>query len=131
MRSFELSLFVPVSRFRLEVDFEEETVVDVDSALLVTTRLVRLAFDDKDETLAVRGRLSIEDCDEAINYQTTVYDSRQCKSCLIYFSVVSDDSDADCLQSSSSTLERPSISSLYRNTLSAVQQRRFAVVALQ
>lgn len=109
MRSFELSPFMPLSRFLLEVDFEEETVVDVDSALLVTARLVRLAFDDKDETFAVRGRLSIEDCDEAINLQKTVYDSRQCTSCFIYFSVASDDSDADCLQSSS-TLERPSIS---------------------
>lgn len=80
MRSFELSLLMPLSRFLLEVDFEEETVVDVDSALLVTARLVRLAFDDKDETFAVvRGRLSIEDCDEAINFQRTVYDSRQCK----------------------------------------------------
>lgn len=69
MRIFELSLFMPLSRFLLEVDFEEENVVDVDSALLVTASLVRLAFDDKDETFA-GGRLSIEDCDEAINYKS-------------------------------------------------------------
>lgn len=69
MRSFELSLFVPLSRFLLDAGFEEETVVDVDSTLLFADRIVRLAFDDKDETFAVRGRLSIDDCDEAINYQ--------------------------------------------------------------
>lgn len=123
---------MPLSRFLLKVDFEVETVVDVGSALLVTVRLVRLASDDKDETFAfVRGRLSIEDCDEAINYKRTAYDGRTAKYCLIYFSAALGDSDANCLQSFS-TLERPSISlKPYQNTLSAAQSLRFAVVALQ
>lgn len=72
MRCFEPSLFVPFSRFLLDDDFADETVVDVvDSALFVViaftvVRLERLAFDDKDETFELRGRLSIEDCDEAV-----------------------------------------------------------------
>lgn len=58
---------MPFSRFLL-VGFKEKVVVDDDSALLIAARIVRLVFDDKDETLAVRGMLSIEDCDEAISY---------------------------------------------------------------
>jgi hypothetical protein len=44
-------------------------VVDetVDSPLLVAVgRLVRLADDDKDESLALRGRLSMDDCEDAV-----------------------------------------------------------------
>lgn len=58
MRCFEPSLLAPFSlRFR--------PVDDVDSLLLVVVRRVRLAPDDSDENLAVRGMLSIDDCDEA------------------------------------------------------------------
>lgn len=58
---------MPFSRFLLDDDLVDEIVVDaVDSPLFVVVRFVRLAVDDKDETLAVRGRLSIDDCDDAV-----------------------------------------------------------------
>lgn len=55
---------MPFSRRRLDDDFVDETV---DSPLLVAVgRLLRLADDDKDESLALRGRLSIDDCEDAV-----------------------------------------------------------------
>jgi hypothetical protein len=59
---------VPFSRLRLDDDFVDDTVVDaVDSPLFVVVgRFVRLAVDDKDETFTLRGRLSIDDCEEAV-----------------------------------------------------------------
>lgn len=64
-RCFEPSLFVPFSRLRLEDDLVDETE---DSPLLVvrTPLLVRLADDDRDESLALRGMLSMEDCEDAV-----------------------------------------------------------------
>ena len=64
-------------RFRLvEVvdDLDDEIVIDaVDSALFMPFEVVRcgccfvrLPFDDKDESLEACGRLSIDDCDEAV-----------------------------------------------------------------
>jgi hypothetical protein len=64
MRCFDPSLLAPFSlRFRLAEDFVDA----VDSLLLVVVRRVRLAPDDSDENfvVAVRGMLSIDDCDEA------------------------------------------------------------------
>lgn len=49
----------------------DETVVDaVDSPLFVVGRFVRLAVDDKDETFALRGRLSIDDCEDAVEKES-------------------------------------------------------------
>lgn len=59
------SLFVPFSRFLLVDDLDDETVVDAVDSPLFVVRFVRLADDDRDETFAVRGRLSIDDCEDA------------------------------------------------------------------
>lgn len=54
---------MPFSRFRL---VDDETVVDAfDSLLFVVVRLVRFTVDDRDESFVLRGRLSIDDCDDA------------------------------------------------------------------
>lgn len=73
MRSFSLVEPLPFSvRFLLDDDLVETVVDVVDSALLATleavgvVRFVRLALEDKDETFVVRGRLSIDDCDDAV-----------------------------------------------------------------
>lgn len=71
MRSF--SVPTPFSvRFLSDDDFVDEIEQDVvDSALLtafvIFDRLVRLAFDDKDDTFVAVVRLSIDDCDDAMN----------------------------------------------------------------
>lgn len=58
---------MPFSRLRLDDDFVDETD---DSPLLVAVGLlVRLADDDKDESLALRGRLSMDDCEEAVSVE--------------------------------------------------------------
>lgn len=56
---------MPFSRLRLEDDLVDETE---DSPLLVvrTPLLVRLADEDRDESLALRGMLSMEDCEDAV-----------------------------------------------------------------
>jgi hypothetical protein len=76
---FEPSLPVPVSprlRHADDDDFVDEIVVDaVDSPLLVV-RLVRVVTDGDAvvvDILELRGKLSIEDCDDAIIYSINIY----------------------------------------------------------
>lgn len=87
---FEPSLPFPFSRLRHDDDdFVDEIVVDaVDSPLLVV-RLVRVVTDGDavvvvtvDVILELRGKLSIDDCDDAIIYSINIYRQNTIGCCI-------------------------------------------------
>ena len=104
---FEPSLPFPFSRLRHDddVDFVDEIVVDaVDSPLLVV-RLVRVVtVGDEVVILELRGKLSIDDCDDAILYSNiNIYrhSTMGCFYCSTYSFVAFDGNAVSCLQNSS------------------------------
>lgn len=72
---FEPSLPFPFSRLRHDdADFVDEIVVDAVDSPLLAVRLVRVVTDgDVVDILELRGKLSIDDCDDAIIYSINIY----------------------------------------------------------
>lgn len=77
---FEPSLPFPFSRLRHDDDdFVDEIVVDAVDSPLLAVRLVRVVTDDDAvvvvaaDILELRGKLSIDDCDDAIIYSMNIY----------------------------------------------------------
>lgn len=105
-------MFMPFSRFLLDDDLFDETVVDVVDSPLFVVFLVRVIDDvDKDETFVLRGMLSIDDCEDAMKGKKFLSSMINLKGFFNknYFVGVLDDNDGGYLQSSWK-LERPSTS---------------------